>query len=255
MRADLTTILSPQALDAAGPGPLYRRLRHVLEQAVATGALAPGDALPPERDLAEAVGLSRVTLRKAVDELVRQGLFERRQGSGTFVARRATPVGKPVSRLTSFTEDMARRGLISRQEWMERGLFPPSPDEMMVLGLAADAQVARLSRLRIADDVPLALEWASIAAEFLPDPMQVTGSLYAELTRIGARPVRAVQRMFAQGMKEADAALLQVAPGSASLVIERVAYLASGRVVEFTRSIYRGDAYDFVAELTLPETA
>ncbi|OLP62249.1 phage tail protein [Xaviernesmea oryzae] len=253
MGARFETILTREALAAAGPGPLYRRLRQVLEQAVTAGPLSPGDALPPERDLAEAAGISRVTLRKALDELVRQGLFERRHGSGTFVAQLKTPVGKPVSRLTSFTEDMARRGLPSRAEWLERGLFHPSPDEMMVLGLKADVLVARLARLRIADEVPLAVEWASIAAEILPDPMQVSGSLYAELTRIGARPVRAVQRMFAQGLKDADAALLKVAPGSASLVIERVAYLASGRVVEFTRSIYRGDAYDFVAELTLPE--
>jgi GntR family transcriptional regulator len=149
---------------------------------------------------------------------------------------------------------MARRGLTTKAEWLDRGLFHPSPDEMMMLGLPAGALVARLGRLRVADDMPLAIERACISAEFLPDPMKVTSSLYAALEKHGCRPVRAVQRISAYNMKDPDAAMLGVPAGSAGLSIERVSYLRSGRVVEFTRSIYRGDAYDFVAELTLPET-
>jgi GntR family transcriptional regulator len=163
-------------------------------------------------------------------------------------------VQQSLSRLTSFTEDMARRGLTTTAQWIERGLFHPSPDEMMVLGLAADSLVARLGRLRIADDMPLAIERASISAEFLPDPVRIGASLYAELDKTKSRPVRAVQRISACSLKDPDAAMLGVPVGSASLSIERISYLASGRVVEFTRSLYRGDAYDFVAELTLPES-
>jgi len=92
---------------------------------------------------------------------------------------------------------------------------------------------------------------AAAKARILPDPEAVGASLYAHLDRSGNRPVRAIQRIRAVSLGETDAELLEVAPGVASLHIERTSYLASGRVVEFTRSIYRGDTYDFVAELRL----
>ncbi len=252
--SDLHAIFSRNDAAQATAGPLYFRLRQQLADAIETGQLKHGDALPPERDLADLANVSRVTVRRAVDDLVRDGLLVRRHGSGTFVSRPMAKVEQSLSRLTSFTEDMARRGLKTRAEWLDRGLFHPSPDEMMTLGLQADALVARLGRLRIADDQPLAIERASVAAEFLPDPLRVTSSLYAELDRKQARPVRAVQRISACNMKDPDAALLGVPAGAAGLSIERISYLASGRVVEFTRSLYRGDAYDFVAELSLADS-
>ena len=106
-------------------------------------------------------------------------------------------------------------------------------------------------RLRIANDTPLAIERASLSSSVLPDPEAVGASLYAALEKTGNRPVRAMQRISAANLGEADARLLDVPAGSASLNIERISYLASGKVIEFTRSIYRGDTYDFVAELRL----
>ena len=152
-----------------------------------------------------------------------------RHGSGTFVAPRMDRVEQSLSRLTSFTEDMARRGMAVRSEWLDRGIYPPSPDEMMVLGLSAKELVARVSRLRIADDTPLAIERASLSATALPDPETVTSSLYAALERTGNRPVRAVQRISAANLGDADAHLLAVPAGSASLRIERISYLATGQ--------------------------
>ncbi|TAU89756.1 GntR family transcriptional regulator [Rhizobium leguminosarum] len=254
MSDDLASILSLERLQAAGTGPLYVKLRRMLEEAVRTGTLGHGDALPPERDIAEFAAVSRVTVRKAIDELVADGLLVRRHGSGTFVAKPVSKVEQRLSQLTSFTEDMARRGMSSRSEWLHKGIHTPSPDEMMILGLGTDVKVSRLSRLRIADDQPLAIENASVSGEFLPDPSAVTNSLYAELERLQVRPVRAVQRISATNMKEADAQLLGVSAGAAGLSIERISYLGSGRAVEFTRSLYRGDAYDFVAELTIAVT-
>ncbi|WP_117192870.1 GntR family transcriptional regulator [Rhizobium terrae] len=253
MNQTLAAILPLEGLQSAGSGPLYVKLRQSLEDAIRSGKLEHGDALPAERDLADYANVSRVTVRKAVDDLVRDGLLTRKHGSGTFVVKPMSRVEQPLTKLTSFTEDMARRGLVTRSEWLERGLFHPSPEEMMMLGLAPGARVARLGRLRLGNDLPLAIEHASISAEFLPDPAAVTGSLYAELEKKNARPVRAIQRISACNMKSPDAGLLAVPVGSAGLSIERVSYLASGRVVEVTRSLYRGDAYDFVAELSLGE--
>lgn len=250
--ASALELILPGTLDDPGSAsPLYLRLKRSIEQAIDSGALKPGDALPSERDIAETGGISRVTVRKAVHDLVRGGLLVQRHGSGTFVAPVGQRVEQSLSRLTSFSEDMARRGLNLRSEWLERGVFQPSPDEMMVLGLSADEMVSRVSRIRIANDVPLAIERASISASILPDPGVIGASLYEALDKGGNKPVRAVQRISAVNLSGPDATLLEVPEGSACLRIERISYLPSGRVVEFTRSIYRGGAYDFVAELRI----
>lgn len=247
----MSALFSPAAFADPGHGPLYLRLGRRIAEAIASGGLAPGDALPPERELAALTGLSRVTVRKAVAALVASGALVQRRGSGTFVAPRVERVEQSLSALTSFSEDMARRGRSVRSVWLERGLVAPSPEEMMALGLGGDARVARLARLRLADGVPLAIERATLAEDDLPDPEAVGASLYAALAARGRRPVRAVQRISAANLSARDAELLEVAPGAAGLRIERMSYLDGGRVLEFTRSLYRGDAYDFVAELRL----
>jgi GntR family transcriptional regulator len=233
-------------------GPLYLQLTRRIAAAIDAGDLEPGQGLPPEREMAAMTGLSRVTVRKAVQALVQAGRLVQRRGSGTFVAPRVERVEQALSLLTSFSEDMARRGKAGRSVWLSRALHVPSPEETMTLGLSAHDRVARIERVRLADEVPLAIERAALPAALLPDPMAVETSLYAVLATRGFRPVRAVQRISAANLGARDAGLLGVPTGAAGLRIERVSYLASGRVVEFTRSLYRGDAYDFAAELRLP---
>jgi GntR family transcriptional regulator len=232
-------------------GPLYLQLKRWIEDAVAKGVIKPGDALPSERDLALKVDVSRVTVRKAVQHLVRDGLLVQRHGSGTFVAPQPHRVEQSLSQLTSFTEDMARRGMEVHALWLDRGLYHPSPEETVVLGMSPGDRVARVARLRLTDDQPLAIERAALSADILPDPDAIETSLYAHLDRRGNRPVRAIQRIRAVSVGEADAKLLEVEEGAPVLNIERTSYLASGRVIEFTRSVYRGDTYDFVAELRI----
>ncbi len=240
-------------LDRTGTGPLYRRLRRRIEAAIEGGELQPGDSLPPEREIALRTGLSRVTVRNAVQALVQSGHLVQRRGSGTFVAPRIERLEQALSLLTSFSEDMARRGKSVRSDWLSRTLRAPAPAEMMALGLTASDRVASLERVRVSDGIPLAIERATLPATVLPDPMVVETSLYAALSARGVRPVRAVQRISATNLSEADAALLDVPPGVAGLRIERISYLPSGRTVEFTRSLYRGDAYDFAAELRIAD--
>ncbi len=248
---NMRDLLDPAGWLTSHGGPRYQQLFRRLEGAIRSGALPPGTALPPERDIADMTGLSRVTVRKAMQPLVEAGLITQRRGSGTIIAERVPKVEQSLSILTSFTEDMARRGLRAGSRWLERGIFPPSPEEMMALGLAADAQVARITRLRLAGSEPMAIERASLPFDVLPDPAVVETSLYQVLERDDHRPVRALQRISAINLAEDDADLLHVRTGAAGLKIERTSYLPGGRVVEFTRSIYRGDAYDFVAELRI----
>ena len=169
------------------------------------------------------------------------------------MAPKVHKVEQRLSSLTSFSEDMARRGLSASSEWLRRGLFPASPEEMFTLGLTSGQRVARVDRLRKADGTPMAIERASLSESVLPHPERVTTSLYAILRAAGLQPVRAIQRISARNLEPIDADILGVPAGSAGLKIERVSYLASGNVVEFTRSVYRGDAYDFIAELQISE--
>ncbi|MBK6465448.1 MAG: GntR family transcriptional regulator [Rhodobacter sp.] len=244
-------IFSPRRFDDTGAGPLYLQLQRRISDAIALGRLKPGDSLPAERDMAAMTGLSRVTVRKAVQALVAGGQLVQRRGSGTFVAPRVERLEQALSLLTSFTEDMARRGKTVDSRWLSRRIDAPAPEEVMALGLGAGDRVARLERVRMSDGIPLAIERASIPAAVLPDPERVEASLYAVLQALGQRPVRAVQRISAANLGTRDAALLGVPVGAAGLKIERIGYLPSGRVVEFTRSLYRGDAYDFAVELKL----
>lgn len=244
-------IFTPAGFDDPGSGPLYLQLQRRIAEAIASGRLVPGDSLPAERDMATMTGLSRVTVRNAIQALVASGQLVQRRGSGTFVAQKVERLEQALSLLTSFTEDMARRGRTVDSQWISRRIDAPAPEEVMALGLGGDERVARLERVRRSDGVPLAIERASIPASVLPEPEAVEGSLYLALERLGSRPVRAVQRISAANLGPRDAELLGVTPGVAGLKIERIGYLASGRVVEFTRSLYRGDAYDFAVELKL----
>jgi GntR family transcriptional regulator len=236
-----------------GRAPLYLKLKRLVTDAIAQGKLCDRDAIPGERDLARMLGISRVTVRKAFADLVAEGILIQRRGSGTFVAPKPPRIEAPLSRLTSFTEDMHSRGIETESEWFERTSALPTPEEALVLALSPGERVSRLHRLRRADGKPLAIERASLPHRMLPDPQTIETSLYAALGERGLKPVRALQRLHAVAIGKADAALLALPEGSPALFTERVAYLADNRVVEFTRSVYRGDAYDFVAELHLAE--
>ena len=231
---------------AEGRGPLYQKLEQGLRRAIESGVLKPQHALPPERDLADDFAVSRITIRKAVDGLVSAGLLIRRQGAGTFVAGR---VEKNFSKLTSFTEDMAARGRTSRSEWLMKAEGAVTPDESLMLGLSPGTRVYRFHRIRFADDLGMALEYSTIPGFALPGSDVVGGSLYEALNTAGTRPVRALQRLRAVLFDAGQAQLLGVREGDPGLLIERRGFLEDGRAVEMTRSWYRGDAYDFVAEL------
>lgn len=224
----------------------YLRLRRAIRNVIDRRAVEPGLALPSERDLARSLGLSRVTVRRAIAGLVEEGALIQRHGAGNFVAER---IVKPMSRLTGFTEDLRARGLNPRSEFFDRDVGEVTPEESMAMNLSPGTQVIRLQRVRYAGDEPLAIERTVVPAALLPDPMLVRESLYEVLEARGCRPRRALQRLRAVPLGARHARMLHVPAGSVGLNIERRSFLDDGRVVEFTTSWYRGDIYDFVAEL------
>jgi GntR family transcriptional regulator len=224
----------------------YARLRRAIQLSIQSGTLVPGHALPSERELCRQLALSRVTVRKAISGLVEDGALIQRHGAGTFVAER---IVKSFSKLTGFTDDLRARGLKPRVEFLERGMGEVTPEEAMALNLSPGARVIRLRRLRFAADKPLALEHTVVPQSIIGSPRAIKLSLYDALDAVGCRPRRALQRLRAVALDEEQAALLGMPAGSPALSIERRAFLDDGRIVEFTSSLYRGDAYDFVAEL------
>jgi GntR family transcriptional regulator len=233
-------------LDSQSGAPLYLKLQRVLRSAIERHVLAPDEALPPERELADAYKVSRVTVRKALDGLVHAHLLTRRQGAGTFVAAR---VEKNFATISSFSEDMLSRGRQPHSEWISRSEGTVMPEEALALGLSPGSPVYRLSRIRYADGQSMALEHATVPKDSLRSLDAVGESLYDALGT--ARPSRVLQRLRAVLFTPEQSELLGIEPGSAGLEIERRGFAADGRTVEFTKSYYRGDAYDFVAELNV----
>jgi GntR family transcriptional regulator len=234
-------------LDGQGNLPLYQELQRVLRKAIDSRVLGPDDALPSERDLATDFAVSRITVRKALDGLVADGLLVRRQGAGNFVSAR---VDKNFAMLTSFSEDMRARGRTPRSVWLKRATGTVTPEEALALRLSPGTPVFRFNRIRYADDAPMALEYATIVATALPSLEAVDASLYEALERAGHRPVRALQRLRAVLITSDQADLLKAKAGDAGLLVERLGSLPDGRAIEFSQSYYRGDTYDFVAELS-----
>jgi GntR family transcriptional regulator len=226
--------------------PLYLQLAHSLREQIRSGTLYPGSALPSERDLCEMAGLSRVTVRKGIDQLVEEGVLVRRQGSGTFVTRRIEASG---AKLSSFSDETRSRGEQPGVVWINRSVALPTEEEAAVLGIAADADVVRLSRVRLAGGEPLAIEHAVVPAEFLPDLEHLGDSLYEALDKHGFHPTSGTQRVRAALATPTEAGILCIAQNSEVLRIERTTRIGDGRAVEFTRTVYRGDRYEFVTEL------
>jgi GntR family transcriptional regulator len=241
----LSEIIGP--LDVDRRQPLYQQLQRALRDAIENRVWGPDDALPAERDLADEFSISRITVRKALDGLVGEGLLTRRQGAGTFVAGR---VEKNFSKLTSFSEDMLARGRKPHSEWLSKANGTVSPEESLMLGLSPGSPVYRFDRIRFADGAPMALERSTVPGYCLPTLEAVGDSLYTALEKAGSRPMRALQRLRAVLFTAEQAELLGVRVGDAGLLIERRGFSKNGQPVEITRSWYRGDAYDFVAELS-----
>jgi GntR family transcriptional regulator, N-acetylglucosamine utilization regulator len=236
-----------QKLDESSSLPLYQQLQRALRTAIEKRIVAPDDALPPERDLADELSVSRITVRKAIDGLVDEGLLVRRQGAGTFVCAR---VEKNFAKLTSFSEDMRARGRKPRSQWITKSAGTVTPEESLTLRLSPGTPVYRFHRIRFADDAPMALEYATLLAACLPSVEAVDNSMYEALEKHGNRPVRALQRLRAVLFTAEQAKLLKANERDAGLLVERVGFHADGRAIELTQSFYRGDIYDFVAELS-----
>lgn len=242
----IETIFEGSVQLSKSAGPLYVQLQDMIRDAIENHILLSGVSLPAEREIATALKVSRVTVRRAIDDLVKEGLLTQRQGAGTFVTDR---VQQPLNYLRSFSEVIAHRGQVAGSSWLDRSLGLATTEEQLVFNIQASDEVVRLYRLRTSDGKPMGLELASIPRTYLDHPFLVKESLYQTLDEQGFRPVRALQKIRAVSIDAKRAQLLNIESQSAVLYIERRGMLSDGTIMEFTRCYFPGDSYDFTVEI------
>jgi len=243
------------AIDKALPTPAYLQMLRALEQAIEDGSLTPGQALPSERELAQQLALSRMTVRRAFEELERRGLVEQRQGSGTYV--RGHPLEQVLDRVLGFTDEARGLGFRPTARLLASDRVPADREAAAALLVTPGLPLLRIERLRGADDEPLAVQAADLAphvAGLSLAELERSGSLYRCLeAQFGIRPARARQAVGARLPTAKECRLLQIGRDVPVLELERTTYGDDGRAFEFVRSAYRGDMYRMVLHLRAGE--
>jgi GntR family transcriptional regulator len=213
-------------------------------------SLEVGSAIPSERQLSVDLAVSRLTVRAALDELVREGYLVRRQGAGTFVAEPKVAKGMDVS---SFSEDMRARGLTPASQTLELSVVPAGARLGRLLHVSPSEPIVSARRLRMADGEPMAIELLHVRASLVPGLTAADleqNSFYDLLVdRYEVEIAGGTQTVEPTVTNDDESAALGVPLHSPALLFERITRTANGDVVEFTSSTYRGDRYRLVTEL------
>ncbi|HSR19533.1 MAG TPA: GntR family transcriptional regulator [Anaerolineales bacterium] len=234
--------------------PRYYQLSNILRERILNGKLEAHHPIPSERELEKIYRVSRTTIRPAIDILVRQGFLYREHGKGTFVS--PPKLQKGISELTSFTEDMKRRGLAPGQKILMLGYVEPPENVRAQLELPLDRkEVLCVDRLRLGDDSPMGLQTSYYnlpdGLTFSREELEAIGSIYALLReKLHLIPTEADETLEVTVASAHEASLLRVKAGSPLLLSQRTTYSQTRRVIEFAKILYRGDRYRYFAKLT-----
>ncbi|HVG27750.1 MAG TPA: GntR family transcriptional regulator, partial [Acidobacteriaceae bacterium] len=231
--------------------PLYARVEDLLADEIARGDLLPGDRLPSEDQLLTRFGVSRITVRQAIRNLVARGIVEIRRGRGTFVL--APRVSQELTRLTGFVEDMAVHGRKASARVLGHAIVPADATVARHLHLPKGAFVMRIERVRLADAVPMSFD-----ETFLP--LHIGRQIVRHNLRL--KPIfTLLEEMYGIPLTEAEyileaaaasphiARALAVAPGSPIFRIERTSFTGAGQPIDYEILSYRGDLIRFVTRL------
>ncbi|MGW5678471.1 GntR family transcriptional regulator [Streptomyces sp. NPDC003860] len=235
-------------MDRTSPVPLYYQLSQQLEAAIERGALTPGSLLGNEIELAGRLGLSRPTVRQAIQSLVDKGLLVRRRGVGTQVVH--SQVKRPLE-LSSLYDDLEAAGQRPATVVLRNAVEPAGAHVAAALGVAEGTGVQAVERLRYAHGEPMALLANHLPADLLAydtKRLEVTG-LYRLMRAAGITLHSARQSVGARAATEAEAELLGEASGAPVLTMERTTFDDTGRAVEYGSHIYRASRYAFEFQL------
>ncbi len=237
-------------LNKHSPVPLYLQLKKLLEAEIAHGGLPLHSRVPSERELSEQYGISRMTARQALAELIQEGRLYTSAGKGTFVAE--PKISQSIQSLTSFSEEMRARGLSPTATLIGRELVAANTVVAERLRVDEEALVVRLERLRLANQEPMALETAYLHFPGMERLLaaDLEGSLYVWLrAHFNITPAEAFQEFEARLVQPRERALLHLHDGAAVLLLQRTTYDGDRQPFEYVQSVYRGDRYRFGARL------
>jgi len=237
------------------PMPKYHRLAQWLRQQIQEGSLQPGDQLPTEAELCARFGVSRGTVRQAIQLLVQEGLVEREQGRGSFVK---TPRRRAFFTLTGFREDMRRQGIVPETQVLASEVVPADVVTAQRLELEEGEPVIHIERLHLANGSPILYDQRLLAQSLCPDLLAedlASASIHELLIEKYRIPLlRTVHIMEVHLLDEQEAALLKTEPGTPAFFVDRLTYTTGPegeRPAVWYRALYRGDAYHFRAEFEM----
>jgi GntR family transcriptional regulator len=235
-------------LERSNPLPLYYQLKEVLKQQIQAGHLAPHTAIPSEPELVAQYHVSRATVRQALTELVHEGLLYRQHGRGTFVCE--PRVQQNLSELTSFIEELRRRGKRPGGLLLVSELVRGSAAVRTQLRLTDEEQVVRLERLRTADDTPVAYEidylpYPRAAGVYLRAKETAEGSLYSLMASEGLHPYIVEQTLKVDMASSREAELLRILPNEPGVRLTGTTFDETGAPIEYTEAFYPRTQYEF----------
>jgi len=228
--------------------PIYYQLEVEIKELIRD--LNPGDPIHSEREFSEKYGISRMTVRQAINNLVSEGVLIRKRGKGTFVA--SPKLEQELTFMTSFSEDMKKRGLKPQTKILDFKSIPSTQSIAKKLNRKEGDWVYEVIRLRIADEIPMALETTYIPADLISGLKEeiLHASFYEYVDNTLdlkiSHATQTVESTLAQGNESTS---LGIKDGSPVLLMERIGYLENGMPFEYVKSIYRGDRYKFVLDL------
>ncbi len=233
--------------------PKYHQLVSILKRKIEEGEWPPRTSIPSERQLEVQYNVSRTTIRQAIDYLERQGFIYREHGRGTFVSPQKLQKG--IQDLTSFSEDLLRRGMRPGQVIQSIEYAPPPENVLQRLELPQGSKVLCVSRIRLADDLPIGLQISYLALSeeqtITREDLEKSGSLYHILQeKFNILPTAADETLEVTLATPEEARLLQIKSGAPLLLNERLMYNQNRHPVEFVKILYRGDRYRYLIRLT-----
>lgn len=227
-------------LDRNNYKPLYLQLAQQIFMRIRSGEYQPGEKLPPELELSKQLGVSRITIRQAMENLIDKGCIYREQGRGTYIAQ---PLMQNVRGFTSFTEDMRSRGLQTTSKVLWKELAPAGEDVCKKMNISQTEKVIRLKRLRFVEGIPWAIQISTLISSVFPglEKEDLNGSLFSVLReKYHVYPTWTEAKVMARIADTEETNLLDISENSAVLVVEGLSFTDSFDIVESVVTIYNG---------------
>src|ERR1700733_377620 len=234
--------------------PLYGRVEEVLASEITRGDLQPGDRLPSEDELLTRFSVSRITIRRAIQNLIQRGVLEIRRGLGTFVL--APKVSQELTRLTGFVEDMDTHGRKASARVVSQGVVAATSRVAQHLGISKGTRVMRIERVRLADSVPMSFDETylplEIGRKIVRNDLRVMPIFTLLEEKYGIPLAEAEYSLEAAAASAHVADALNVPEGAPVLRIERTSFTTEGKPIDYEMLSYRGDLIRFVTRLARP---